>query len=116
MVISAVFFSRFGGGATHCYKGDLFSAPKYYFRFISIVGSTLFLVSNKIPTSLPLTDFDIVNQMIAVLYELCDSLEEGVDDHDDKTLENQSESADDDQQGFQSFDNDTTTTTTGVFV
>ena len=54
--------------------------------------------------------------MIAVWYELCDSLEEGVDDHDDKTLENQSESADDDQQGFQSFDNDTTTTTTGVFV
>ena len=43
------------------------------------------------------------------------SLEEGVDDdHDDKTLENESESADDDQQGFESFDNDTTTT--GVFV
>ncbi len=43
------------------------------------------------------------------------SLEEGVDeDHDDKTLENESESADDDHQGFESFDNDTTTT--GVFV
>ena len=115
MVISAVFFEILGGHHIVT-KATFFSAPKYYFRFISIVGSTLFLVSNKIPTSLPLTDFDTVNQMIAVLYELCDSLEEGVDDHDDKTLENQSESADDDQQGFQSFDNDTTTTTTGVFV